>query len=410
MKKIFPVFLFLLTGFSSCKKTGSLVEAPLNNENPVSSERINQTIPNDGTYSNFVGEDLDIDFNYSIIGDPGYGTPGAERSGAAYIYNRAVNSNAWSKVMTIKHANGKYNDNFGFEVAIDGDNAVSCTNDSLYAFKRLPSGKWVQRQVFLPPHLPAQGISVSAIDIDGDHMIIGHASRPYNSEWGTGAIYFYKLENNLWVYKSTFLSPNASGHDWFGIAVSMHGNYALVGARGDRASDSDNPPPGSHGGKAYVYIRTGDTWTRQATIVPPDIVTGDLFGEHLELYENFAAIGASQDGRGSNVNKLGKVYIYRRSGTTWTRDVGIMAPDYMANGRFGRGIAINKNYLVVGGGSYDGALYFFNRFGLSFYYLRTETSPLSNPNAFGAKLAMDSTQHYLVGQNGLGSFHFGTVY
>lgn len=406
MKKIFPSFLFSVVLFSSCNKTELVTEETktvIDTGSP-SAERINQTVTNGGTVSNWVGYDMDIDFNYAIIGDPGYNTPGADKSGAAYIYTREVSGNTWRKVQAIKQPNGIAYDNFGIEVAIDGINAVSCTNDSLYAFQRQPTGKWLLTQVFLPPNLPAEGISVSCIDIDGDHMIIGHASHKQGSLWGVGAVYFYKLVNNVWIFKNKFTAPTGAEYGWFGTDVSIHGNYALVGSRGEDREAVGNPPGNVHGGRAYVYVRSGDSWSRQASIIPPDNVIGDLFGQYVALYENTAVISAPEayDGKGM-------VYVYRRSGTSWTRDVSIISPNFQPHESFGRGIALNKNYLVVGGGSFTGAIYFFNRFGLSYYYSRTETSPLPNPSGFGAKLAMDSTQHYLVGQNGLGSFHFGTV-
>ena len=408
MKKLLRVFSFCLIFFSSCKKTGSLPEETVAGSGPAPAQRINQSFEANGKFSSYVGFDLDMDFNYSIVGDPGLDAAGALRRGAAYIFTRPVNSNVWTQEAAIKHANAVTNDNFGFEVAIDGINAVSCTNDSLYAFRKTGS-KWLQVQAFVPGNLPAEGLSVSSIDIDGDHMIVGHASRKLGSRWSVGAVYFFRWVNNAWVYQSTFTSPNAGEYDWFGIEVSMYGNYALVGARGGSDPCSGTGPDG-HGGKAYVYLRSGNTWTRQATIAPPDLVKGDLFGESLDIYENIAVIGASQGGRGCSFNQVGKVYVYRRSGTTWTRDVTILSPDYMTDGNFGRAVALSKNYLAVSGGGNDGAVYFFSRFGLSFFYNSTDTNPVPTGRNFGCQLVTDSTQHYLAGQSNLGHFHFGTVY
>ena len=69
-------------------------------------------------------------------------------------------------------------------------------------------------------------------------------------------------------------SDKASGEN-FGNSVSINGDYAIVGAKGD-GGDSE--------GAAYIFIRSGTSWSQQAKITAsdadgsePDAYWGDCY-------------------------------------------------------------------------------------------------------------------------------------
>lgn len=87
----------------------------------------------------------------------------------------------------------------------------------------------------------------------------------------------------------------------------------------------------NNSGAVYVFVRSGTTWTQQAKIVPADVEPSDNFGNTVAVLGDTAAIGSPRRGR---------VYVYVRSGTTWSLqamltaatdlDGGVLAPDLLA--------------------------------------------------------------------------------
>jgi hypothetical protein len=109
----------------------------------------------------------------------------------------------------------------------------------------------------------------------------------------------------------------AAAGDWFGVAVSISGDYAIVGAfhDDDRGADS---------GSAYIFSRSGNgTWTRQAKLTAGDGAAGDWFGMSVSISGDYAIVGAPFDD--DNGTGSGSAYVFHRSGSTWTQQAKLTA-------------------------------------------------------------------------------------
>ncbi|MFQ5983431.1 MAG: hypothetical protein ACE5KS_08670, partial [Woeseiaceae bacterium] len=85
----------------------------------------------------------------------------------------------------------------------------------------------------------------------------------------------------------------------------MAGDTAVIGAR----SDDD---AGTNSGSAYVFTRSGTTWTQQAKLIASDGAFADQFGRSVALAGDTAVIGAIfDDDAGTN---SGSAYVFTRSG------------------------------------------------------------------------------------------------
>jgi N-acetylglucosamine kinase-like BadF-type ATPase len=148
------------------------------------------------------------------------------------------------------------------------------------------------------------------------------------------------------------------GGDLFGtsVSISSDGNTAIVGAYGN-----DNGA-----GAAYIFTRSGTTWTQQAKIVASDKQPSDFFGWSVSISGdgNTALVGAYYGDAG--VTNTGAAYIFTRSGTTWTQQQKIQASDADAYDVFGTSVSISSdgNTAIVGasyqedtGGTDAGAAY-----------------------------------------------------
>ncbi len=89
----------------------------------------------------------------------------------------------------------------------------------------------------------------------------------------------------VWSEQAKLLASDGAAEDYFGSSVSLSGDTALVGA----VYDDDN---GADSGSAYVFVRSGTTWTQQQKLLASDGAVGDQFGGSVSLSGDTALVGA----------------------------------------------------------------------------------------------------------------------
>ncbi|MGH9838560.1 MAG: putative Ig domain-containing protein [Blastocatellia bacterium] len=146
-------------------------------------------------------------------------------------------------------------------------------------------------------------------------------------------------------------------------------------------------------GSVYVFTRSGATWTFQQKITAFDGGASDLFGSAVALYGNTLAVGASNSGN----PQTGSTYVYTRSGATWTFQQKLMAYDAMRNDQFGYALAMTDSTLAVGAYGADingidgqGAVYVFTRSGAAWTFQQKITAADGATfDYFGTDVALD---------------------
>jgi hypothetical protein len=102
----------------------------------------------------------------------------------------------------------------------------------------------------------------------------------------------------------------------------------------------------NHIGAAYVFVRTGTTWAQQRKLLASDGAGGDNFAHAVSVSGDTAAVGAyseNQVGAGA-----GSAYVFMRTGTTWTEQQKLVASTPRPGAAFGRAMAVSGYTLVVG--------------------------------------------------------------
>ena len=102
----------------------------------------------------------------------------------------------------------------------------------------------------------------------------------------------------------------------------------------------------SDSGSAYVFTRTGTTWTEQAKLTASDGAADDRFGSSVAIAGDTIVVGAYWDD--DNGSDSGSAYVFTRTGTTWTEQAKLTASDGAADDQFGRSVAIAGDTIVVG--------------------------------------------------------------
>jgi hypothetical protein len=133
------------------------------------------------------------------------------------------------------------------------------------------------------------------------------------------------------------------------VALSADGNSALVGGPGDEAK-------GSMGGAAWVFTRSGSSWSEQAKLTGADEEGPGQFGISVALSADgsTALIGGINDQTGKAT--VGAAWVFTRSGPAWTQQGSkLTGGGEVGDGRFGKSVALSANgNTALIGGYFDG--------------------------------------------------------
>jgi len=325
---------------------------------------------------------ISSDGNTAIVGS-WFEDTGGSNAGSAYIFTRS--GMTWSQQAKIQASDIEGNDRFGYSVSIssDGDTAIvgayaedtgGSNAGSAYIFTR--SGTtWSQQAKIQASDIEANdwfGWSVS-ISGDGDTAIVG-ARFEDTTATDAGSAYIFTRSGTTWSQQAKIQASDAQASDYFGsiVSISSDGDTAIVGTQYEDTGGGD-------AGSAYIFTRSGTTWSQQAKIQASDIQGNDYFGQSVSISSdgNTAIVGAQYED--TTASNAGSAYIFTRSGTTWSQQAKIQASDAQANDYFGQSVSISSdgNTAIVGAYGEDtggiantyatdaGSAYIFTRSGTS---------------------------------------------
>lgn len=228
----------------------------------------------------------------------------------------------------IKAANTGKDDVFGTAMASSGDTLVV--------------GAW--------------GEASNAVGVNGD--------KDDNSARNSGAVYVFVLSSaGFWTQQAYLKASNTDAKDNFGNSVAIFGDTIVVGARyedsnatGVNGNEGNNLAGDS--GAAYVFTRSGGSWTQQAYLKASNTEIGDHFATSVAIAGNTIVIGArAEDSSANTINGdeadnsalgSGAAYVFTRNGTTWSQQAYLKASNTDANDTFGVAVAIAGDTIAVG--------------------------------------------------------------
>ncbi|MEZ4223245.1 MAG: hypothetical protein R3B13_20035 [Polyangiaceae bacterium] len=283
-------------------------------------------------------------------------------AGAAYVFERSA-SGSWVERAKLVADDATSYVRFGVSVSLDGDSAlvgafeddtVATSAGAAYVFARDASGAWSQRQKLTA----SDGAEVDelgvAVSIRGDTALVGTRGK---DDLGTdaGAAYVFERKAGIgYVQVKKLWASDASPYAWFGAAVDMQADYALVGAW----------KHGNTGGKAYLFRRPD--FAEVAQLVATDSEPDDRFGRSLSLGNDRALIGApghSEQGQAS-----GTAYVFeRQSSGAWLQVAKLVPEDAHKGDLFGSAVSLMGDRALVAAvsdedhGEGTGSAYLFER-------------------------------------------------
>lgn len=324
----------------------------------------------------------------------------ATDAGAAYVFTRS--GTAWTQQAYIKASNPGAGDNFGLPVSLSSDgntlavgaffedsgtSGINTTSDeaatdagAAYVFTR-SGASWTEQAYIKPSNTGAGDTFGRPLVINGDGNTLAVAARLEDSSTSginstpndlytnsdVGAVYVFTLSGAAWSEQAYIKASNAGMGDMFGqsVAFSSDGNTLAVGASNESsgtAGINSTPDEAASGaGAAYVYSRSGSTWSEQAYIKASNTETLDTYGISVALSGdgNTLAVGASgEDSASTGINSTpdeaasgaGAAYLYLRSASSWSEQAYIKASNTGSDDDFGISLVLSGDgqTLVIG--------------------------------------------------------------
>jgi hypothetical protein len=276
---------------------------------------------------------IDVDGTLIAIGAPG------ENANAGAIYLTDCATLPCTPPLRITPDDLAAGDAFGTAVRLSGNTLIATATGpepgAAYVYVR-NGESWIEAARLMPDGSPAGerfGISAS---LSGERLAIG-ADR---SGTGAGAVYVFARSGTAWTQEARLTASGGAERDGFGGSIALDADTLLVGAplTGSAAD------PGSYArGIGYVFVRDGSTWSVQATLVPSKSADGDLFGFSVDLAGDRAIIGAPYA-----ASARGSAYVYTRSGATWTEQNQLAAAEGATGDEFGWSVALADDAVLVG--------------------------------------------------------------
>jgi len=314
---------------------------------------------NDAAADDRFGSIVFLSGDTAIVGSP-KDDDGGLNSGSAYIFVR--NGSSWSQQAKLTASDAATDDYFGISVSISGDTAIvgarwddefGSNSGSAYIFVRNGSS-WSQQAKLTASDASANDRFGSAVAISGDTAIVGAKDNDDGSS-NSGSVYLFVRSGSSWSQQAKLTANDAAEDDRFGSAVAISGDTAIVGV----GLDDDN---GSNSGSAYIFARSGSSWSQQAKLTASDAVADDKFGVSVSISGNTAIVGADEE----SSSGTGSAYIFVRSGSSWSQQSKLTASDAAADDRFGVSVSISENTAIVGAhwdddsGSFSGSSYVYS--------------------------------------------------
>ena len=321
------------------------------------------------------------------------GNTGAPDAGAVYVFTRS--GAEWTQQAYLKASNISSEDYFGHSVSLSGDTlavgAIGEDSDSdgnrgvgitryesgaVYVFTRTStsggSAIWSQEAYLKAPHTDSYDNFGRSVSLSGDTLAVGAIGEDGNATGGpsnndaagSGAVYVFTrsvtLSGTTWSREAYLKADSPESEDRFGESVSLSGDTLAVGAYWE-GRDATGGPGGnttSRSGAVYVFTRAGTAWSRQAYLKASNIGANDQFGHSVSLsgdtlavgarFEDSSATGVGGGQRDNNARDSGAVYIFTRSGGTWSHQAYLKASNTNDDDQFGHSLSLSGDTLAVG--------------------------------------------------------------
>lgn len=271
-------------------------------------------------------------------------------AGAVFIHERI--GAAWVRVAKLVPSDPPFVDHsfdrFGSAVAASGesmvvgapnDDGVNLNAGAAHVFRRTGGGWIAEGSLRAPPGGGSPfALFGSAVDIDGDRIVVGAPQEDAEGLFAGRAYVFRRSGEGVWALEQVLSPPIGSDFARFGTSVAIRGGVLAVGAPSDLARDS---------GQRFVnvYEETPTGWSLAAALSDPKGY--GAFGQSVAIGGGLVVVGAAGDAR-AGFGGPGSVHVFAKPFETWILQVQLGPDDLLALDAFGIEVAGGEDFILAG--------------------------------------------------------------
>ncbi len=308
-----------------------------------------------------------------------------DNAGTVYVFERGAGGpDNWGETKILTASDAARDDQLGWSVSVSGDTLVSgahradvdgADDGAAYIFERDLGGvgNWGESAIIDASDGADGDLFGHAVSVSGDTAILG-AFLADNAGLNRGAAYIFERDlggPDAWGERTELTASDAADDDYFGFAVAINADEAVVGAY-------QHDHTGTDAGGAYVFYRSqggAENWGQLMELLGTDTTSNDWFGYSVAMDTETAVVGAYMD-NGAAFDS-GAVYVFG-SDYGGTQNFGqshkLLASDGELGDRFGYSVAVSGTSAAAGAifadpnGTNSGAAYTFDLAGLPVPY------------------------------------------
>lgn len=185
---------------------------------------------------------------------------------------------------------------------------------------------------------------------DGDTVVVGAPNQSVTSD-GSGAAYVYGKTGTGWHLQQKLTASDPTPQGAFGMSVAIDNDTIVIGAHAVANAS----------GAAYVFVRSGNTWTQQQKLTGSENSPFDSFGLSVAVNGNTIVCGAFGNGEFNTIT-WGSAYVFTRTSNVWIETQKLAASDASDFNSFGTTVALSEDTIIVGAignAGFSGAVYVF---------------------------------------------------
>lgn len=262
---------------------------------------------------------------------------------------------------------------FGSSIAFDNETLVvgaagardleGIPRGAVYVYVKA-GASWTQQSKLLNPESPLGNGFGGNVAISGETIIVS----------GSQAVYVFIRQGQVWSFQAKLLPEAGNGGAGFGSSIAIDEDTIAVGSSGAIIDTIDR-------GAAYVFTRSGDSWSRVAKLTDSTSSPGgDQFGASITVDEGTIVVG-SPFGKINSV-VYGIVCVFVQKGELWQLQARFKGADTGSNDRFATDVVIENDRLLIGADNHAptgsirrGAAYLFERLNGSWIEKQKLTTP-----------------------------------
>lgn len=203
-------------------------------------------------------------------------------------------------------------------------------------------------------------------EVDEDRIIVSSRRQVVDGVNDRGQVYIFHKENDVWIQEDSIVASDGVSGDFFGDDVDISGNYAVVGNR--RKTVNGNV----YQGQAYIFKRSGNDWSEIQKLSDPNGQSAQNFGGEVCIKGDYLFVSAGQEG----------IFVYHRNFNNWVLEDKIEDVNQISDMDLSQNVlVVGRSGLDVGGNLDQGEIRIYQRAGTSWNLISTKRA--SNGQQYG---------------------------